>query len=350
VGGHIHKMMDQPASVSGPATSPRVRGDYSVSLVIPVRDESVTLESLLASIRNQTVPPDEVVFVDGGSTDDTLVQLHRAAERDAFIRIVEAQDATPGRGRNLGISVAQFDWIALTDAGIRLEPTWLERLLECLAGCPDAGVVFGNYKPITDNFFERCAAIAYVEPPRPTPAGLMRGPCVASSLLRRDVWQRAGGFPDLRATEDLIFIERVRQSGVKIAWAPGATVWWRLRPSLRETFRRFVLYSKHNVWAGRQRYWHYGVARQYVAAAGLIIFAAVHSSWWILVLSAAVAARVGKTIWRHRNGHGPLWVLNPARFILVTVILGTIDLATFVGWAHAIRHARSSASREAAGS
>jgi glycosyltransferase involved in cell wall biosynthesis len=320
-----------------------------VSLVIPVRDESGTIGELLTSIRAQTQSPDEIIFVDGGSTDATVGCLRAAAAEDARIRFIETQGATPGRGRNLGISAATNDWIALTDAGIRLEPTWLERLVAAVDCDPTVAVVFGNYEPMTDTFFESCAATAYVEPSHPTPMGLMRGPFIASCLLKRDVWRMAGGFPDVRASEDLIFIERVQSQGAVIAWAPTAMVWWRLRPTLYETFRRFVSYSKHNVWAGRQRYWHYGIARQYVGAVAILALAALQSRWWLAALVVAIMLRIGKTIWRHRQGRRLLWLFNPARFVLVGVILATIDLATFIGWALALGRHGSEAQIERTG-
>ena len=103
--------------------------DLRVSLVIPVRNEAATISDLLASIYGQTLRACEIVFVDGGSMDDTVQILREAARENSFLRLLEAQDATPGRGRNVGIEAASNDWVALTDAGVRLEPTWLERLV-----------------------------------------------------------------------------------------------------------------------------------------------------------------------------------------------------------------------------
>ena len=46
--------------------------DRRVSLVVPVRNEEGSLAALVESIRRQTRAPDEVVLVDGGSTDRTV--------------------------------------------------------------------------------------------------------------------------------------------------------------------------------------------------------------------------------------------------------------------------------------
>ena len=309
---------------------------HGVSLVVPVRDEAATILDLLRSIRMQTLSPSEVVFVDGGSIDDTVTILRQAAIQNPSLRIIEARDATPGKGRNLGIAAAAYDWIALTDAGIQLEPNWLQSLIDEVRCHPATKLVLGNYEPKTTTFFEECAATAYVPPKQKRPAGLVRGPSVASCLLRRELWSAVGGFPDLRAAEDLIFMERCEQSGVQVEWAPAATVHWQLQPTLAKTFRRFVLYSRQNVMANRERHWHYGIAQQYLLALLLVVLAAVQGWGWLTLLFLAAWARVAKAIVLHREGRNPWWALNPVRFLMVAVILITIDLATFVGWGQAV--------------
>lgn len=309
-----------------------------ISLVIPVRNEEESLARLVSSIRAQTRPPDEVILVDGGSTDRT-VELARAwAADDERFRVVEAGPASPGRGRNVGAGEARYPWLAFTDAGIGLEPDWLERLVEQVEEAPETDVVYGNYDPVTRTFFERCAAVAYVSPkgPQDEKGSMTRGRFIASSLMRREVWRRAGGFPDMRAAEDLIFMERVEEQGARTRWAPRANVRWQLQPTFLRTFRRFALYSKHNVWAGRQRFWHYGIARQYALALPFVVLALLHSVWWLVVPALGLAARAAKSVWRHREGRGLVWALNPLQFACVLLVLLTIDLATFVGWAQAL--------------
>jgi glycosyltransferase involved in cell wall biosynthesis len=307
-----------------------------VSLVIPLRNEEKTLAALVESIGRQTRPPDEVILVDGGSTDQTVALARKLTNGDPRYRVQEAGEATPGRGRNVGIAAASHEWIALTDAGIQLEAAWLERLTDAVDLEPGLDVVYGNYEPIVSTQFERIAALAYVPPKQLRSGARMRGPFIASSLLRRSVWQAVDGFPDLRAAEDLIFMERVQAAGFKIGWAPGATVWWQLQPSLLATFRKFVLYSKHNVWAGRQHDWHYGIVRYYLAALLLLAMAFTHSFWWLALLPLGFAVRVTKNIWTRRDGRGLLWFINPWQFFGVGLVLAAIDAATFLGWIQAI--------------
>src|SRR4051795_10341592 len=91
--------------------------DPRVSLVVPVRNEEGSLAALVESICRQTRAPDEVVLVDGDSTDRTVALARALTAGDPRFRVIEAGPATPGRGRNLGIAAAHHEWIALTDAG-----------------------------------------------------------------------------------------------------------------------------------------------------------------------------------------------------------------------------------------
>jgi hypothetical protein len=139
----------------------------------------------------------------------------------------------------------------------------------------------------------------------------------------------------LRAAEDLFFMEHIERQRFKIAYAPRATVWWQLQPTLGKTFRKFVLYSRHNVLAGRQWDWHYGLARQYAFILIFCALALAHSSWWLMFAVAVVLARAAKLIYVRREGRGLWWLFNPLQFAGVVFVMLTIDLATFVGWAQA---------------
>src|SRR5262249_17448770 len=108
-------------------------GIVKVSLVIPVKNEADSIERLIVSAEAQTQRPNESVIVDGGSTDGTAEIVDRWAKQHSlsdWIRVVRVEDASPGKGRNIGVINAKNDWIAFTDAGIRVEHFWLDRMVE----------------------------------------------------------------------------------------------------------------------------------------------------------------------------------------------------------------------------
>jgi hypothetical protein len=219
----------------------------------------------------------------------------------------------------------------LIDAGVTADGHWLERLVCRATADPELELVWGHYEPVAESWFTDCARLAYVAAPTIGPDGPIRDEFVASSLLRRSLWQRAGQFPDLRAAEDQIFMRRVRWLEPATARAPEAVVRWHLQPGFAGTFRRFRCYSEVNARAGEQRHWHYGVARLYLAALPFV-FAGLRRRRWALVAVVGALARVEKSIWQRREGRGILWVANPARVATVAAILATVDAGTFAGW------------------
>src|SRR5437667_11298979 len=104
-----------------------------ISLVMTVRNEAANLPLLLDSVLAQTLCPAEVVIVDGGSTDGTPQVAHSYIGR-LPVRLVELPGANISEGRNAAIRAAACDIVAVTDAGVRLDPHWLERLARPLLG------------------------------------------------------------------------------------------------------------------------------------------------------------------------------------------------------------------------
>ena len=95
----------------------------TVGVVIPVRDEAAAIGRTLDGLLAQSRRPDQVVFVDAGSRDGTsdVIAAH-ALSRTLPVRVVDAGAAYPGRARNLGVAASEGDWVAFTDAGVRLLP------------------------------------------------------------------------------------------------------------------------------------------------------------------------------------------------------------------------------------
>jgi glycosyltransferase involved in cell wall biosynthesis len=307
-----------------------------VSVVVPVRDEEGSIRELLDSLLAQTRPPDEIVITDGGSIDATPQIIEDYIRRGAPVRLIRAGAALPGRGRNLGAAQASFEWLAFTDAGIRLENNWLEALVSKAEANDSIDVVYGSWEPVTVSFFKQCAAIAYVPPPALQDGELIRPRFIASALLRREAWQAVNGFPeDLRSGEDLVFMDRVESVGYKAAFEPRAQVHWDLRPTLWSTFTRFLVYSRNNIRAGLFRQWQSTILFRYgVLAVLLLAVLVVEPAWvwfpigaWLLML----ITRAAVSIRRNRNCYPASLFHNVLRGAMVMSLLAVLDAAAILG-------------------
>ena len=102
-----------------------------VTVISTVLNEGEAIRRLLDSLLAQTRRPDEVVIVDGGSRDNTVAVIQEYAGR-LPLRVLVEPGANISRGRNVAIAAATGEVIASVDAGVWLEPQWLEKLVEPL--------------------------------------------------------------------------------------------------------------------------------------------------------------------------------------------------------------------------
>jgi glycosyltransferase involved in cell wall biosynthesis len=326
-----------PAVVKHPDNPPHVK-PIAISVVVPVRDEEESIRALLEGLLNQTRQPDEIVITDGGSVDRTRTIIEEFIAQGAPVRLVVDENSLPGRSRNLAVANARNQWIAFTDAGIKPNSNWLEALTAKVSDGSQAEVVYGSYEPIIDSFFKECAAIAYVPPAAVSAEGSLRPYSIVSALMRREAWERAGGFPEnLRSAEDLLFMNRVEAAGFRIVRAPQAQVSWNIQPGLWRTFKRFVVYARNNIRAGLWRSWQAPIFLRYALLAVTALPAIVLGVKWLLVplllWLAFMTARALRALRQNRFCYPASAVRNLLRLTLVVPIITVIDLATFVGTA-----------------
>lgn len=215
-----------------------------VSLIATVKDAAPHVRDFLDSVLAQSRAPDEVVIVDGGSTDGTLEILR---ERP-WIVLLEEPGANIARGRNLAVAKASHPAIAVSDADCVLAPDWLERIVAPLERGAD--VSMGLYRPLTTSFFETCAAaVSIKEREEIRPESYM--PSARSVAFLRDAFEDAGGYPEwLDIGEDMYLNRQWRSRGVRMRLAEGAIVFRRPRPNLGAYWRQFVAYAEGDARGG----------------------------------------------------------------------------------------------------
>jgi glycosyltransferase involved in cell wall biosynthesis len=310
-----------------------------ISVIIPVRNEEDSISALLEALIHQSRRPDEIVITDGGSRDKTARIIEEYPGREVPVHLIRESAALPGRGRNLAAARASYEWLAFIDAGITPTSDWLRILEERARRDPSADVIYGSWEPVTDSFFKECAAIAYLQPHVLREGELMRHGSIASSLIRREVWQAVGGFPEhLRSAEDILFMERVERQNFHISYAPKARVHWNIQPTLSRTYRRFVVYSRHNLRAGLWRKWQAAIFRRYAFLLSLTVLVFVLSRWWMFIALglwvAMLAARAAVAIRRNRRGFPAAKLRSLLRLLVIVPILAVLDAATIMGSIH----------------
>lgn len=312
-----------------------------ITLILTILNEGEAMRPLLDSLTRQTRRPDQIVIVDGGSTDLTRAVIESYADR-LPIRLLVEPGANISAGRNRAIAAADSDLIAVTDAGVILDPAWLERLIAPLLADSALEVSAGFFQADPRTIFE--AALGATTLPTADEIDAARFlPSSRSVAFRKAAWQRVGGYPEwLDYCEDLIFDLRLRGMGSPQAFVPDAVAYFRPRQSLRAFFKQYYLYArgdgKADLWRKRHliRYVTYLIALPLL----LVLGARAHKAFWLLLIAGgAVYTRTPyrrlRGVLREGAAAGHLRVTlgsNLAAIAWVPVLRAVGDVAKLIGY------------------
>lgn len=261
-----------------------------VSVIVTVRNEVESIESLLTSLRQQTLRPDEIIIVDANSTDGTWEQLQKLSTRypNLTLRLFQ-HESNRSQGRNYAIQKAQHDWIAITDAGCVAEPQWLAELLYAVEST-GAEVVAGYAVGAPETAFEE-AVVPYVMvmPDRVDPENYL--PATRSMIMSKKAWHTVGGFNDgLNYSEDYWFAKQLVKHGVTLAFAPDARVRWRPSASVLAFARMTAAIAQGDVQAGVMRRKVWFIFARYIVGTVLVgsLLSRGETGLTLIVLSVGV--------------------------------------------------------------
>jgi glycosyltransferase involved in cell wall biosynthesis len=121
-----------------------------LSVVIPVYNESQTIDRIIAAVDGQAIEK-EIIVVDDGSSDGTREKLAVIASQNGHIRVL-AHHQNQGKGAALrtGFAAARGRFVVVQDADLEYDPSEFGKLLQPLVD-DRADVVFGSRFAGRDN-------------------------------------------------------------------------------------------------------------------------------------------------------------------------------------------------------
>lgn len=225
-----------------------------ISFVTTVFNEEKTIDEFLKSLAARTKKPDEIIIVDGGSKDKTVEKIKKFKNLAPNPKIINAPCTTIAQGRNRGIKKAKGEIIAMSDAGCKLHPDWLEKIAKPFSD-PKIGLVAGFYRMTGETVFQKCLApYLGILPERLDLENFL--PSARSMAFRKKVWEEIRGFNEKleRAGEDTLFNYQAKKLGVGFFTASKALVDWEVPATWQEAVRKFYNYAKGDGQAGI--WWH----------------------------------------------------------------------------------------------
>lgn len=188
-----------------------------VSIIISNHNYGRFLSNCLDAILNQDYPNFEIIFVDDGSTDNSLAIVKGFSKR---IFVISQNNRGVNSARNAGLFAASGDYVAFCDSDDIWEKNKLSIQMQLMLGINDAilvssGVRYfaseGSYLNISTPVYSGDISKYFIK--FPTSALVVNGPSAA--IFKRDLALKIGGFNErLRGnSEDWDFFRRLSQLG-----------------------------------------------------------------------------------------------------------------------------------------
>ena len=216
-----------------------------ISLIIPTLNGADGLPALMARLKNQTMPPDEIIVVDSASTDGTA-QLAR--ELGAKVIEIERKDFDHGGTRDMALRRSQGDIVLfMTQDALPVDEHYIERLIAPLDD-PRVAAVGGRQAPrIGARPFERLVReYNYPKHTRVWDASAIGEMGIRAFLIsdvcsayRRSAYLNAGGFDHpIMTNEDMLMAQKLLENGYALCYCGDAAVYHSHNLTLSQQYRR----------------------------------------------------------------------------------------------------------------
>ena len=265
----------------------------SVTLVVPIRNESRTIDQCLEALVEQTYPRDllQIIVVDGESTDDSEARVASWTERDERIVLMKNPDRLMAFGLNLGIGASRADMVGVISGHSTVEPDYVERSVEALQRT-GAWCVGARVERESSTLMQRAIARAASSP---IGVGDSRHNYATHSgwaetafpgVWPRWVFERIGNFDVAMAyNEDNELSHRILAAGGRIWFEASIVVRYVPRGSLGAVFTQYRRYGRGKV----------GVFRKHRRA--LRWRHLVPPAWVAWLPASAIAGRFVPAVW-----------------------------------------------------
>lgn len=129
-----------------------------ISIIVPVYNASLLIERCINSVLAQTYSEFELILIDDGSTDNSLLACQHLASKDSRIIVRHQDNKGVSVARNLGISISKGEWISFVDSDDYLDDSYLSNLLQ---NSDDCDLVVGGYNKILSSENKKSIGIQF---------------------------------------------------------------------------------------------------------------------------------------------------------------------------------------------
>lgn len=200
-----------------------------ISIVIPNFNGSRFLPDLFSNLKTIISPDFEIIFVDNGSTDNSLTIVKKLFAKATIIR--NRSNLGFGAAVNRGILAAQKPYVCLLNNDVILDQNWFKIILSAINKNPEVscfcGTVLNKEGTATESqgikfdWSGKCLQI------KKQPAGLIWGSSAAVVIYKKDIIKKIGLFDEkyFAYLEDVDIAFRLHQQHYQTLLVPQAVAY-----------------------------------------------------------------------------------------------------------------------------
>ncbi len=243
-------------------TDSKEKKDTKIDIIIPTYNGANHIPKLLESIRNQTYSHYNCFVIDDNSKDNTVQIITNRFPRVKLIK--QSNNNGPAKNRNIAIRSGYSPYIVIFDDDTYLEDSeWLNKAIKKMEENPnigqlasmivsgfdkdillDCGIIEENclFGGICHNQQKKDVSGKYEIPRR------VLGACSAGTILRRDVFEKAGGFDPkyFYPVEDLDLSMRIHLTGYDVIYEPSLITYHFESQAMGKTIKRKMYMYRRN--------------------------------------------------------------------------------------------------------
>jgi glycosyltransferase involved in cell wall biosynthesis len=213
----------------------KMKKHKKVSVIIPTYNEEKNIDSCLASIKNQTYKPIEIIVVDQTSSDNTVNIARRYTDKVIILKKPPFY-SPPAKSRNIGVSKSSGEFLVNIDADMTLPRKLIEDCVKKIEDFNFVGIIL-HEKDIAKNFWAKCRALEK--------ECMINDPYFEGTrFVTRKSFFNIGGFDsDLGSGEDWDFYARLKKTG-KIGYSAYFIHHHTGKKNIITNFKKMMNYGK----------------------------------------------------------------------------------------------------------
>ena len=100
-----------------------------ISIIIPVYNAEKYISKAIYSVLNNTYKNLQLICVDDGSIDNSLLECRKFLKIDSRIEVYQKENGGASSARNYALNFVKGDWISFLDADDWILPTMYEEII-----------------------------------------------------------------------------------------------------------------------------------------------------------------------------------------------------------------------------